>query len=337
MAKKFVRGITGVKNINKQGLDTNNVNDLLSDGEHNYIHRKKKDKTEEYHNLTNNLKTIEATNNGLLTVKNENNTKNKATLTVHHDPQKEQKLYSTDGTIDIVHGDNGTGEFTNVDVDPKKVLTHENLVSNSDYITLSHNGNSNKTEINTDALDSKISELEENGGGGQKEFQDTASIAVVNNGTGLRLKYFDLKTYSNSDCKLVGYGISVGDGDDPNTTAEIYKFTLTVELGCLTGSFTLDSHDYRAFDKILKIDGGRTSVNINGVVFSMQNSVLTFTTDCARNNHYSTSFSTLITTTATPKNALGDEMSVENTDEIVAEKTDEIVADKGIVTKGGKE
>ena len=57
MAKKFVRGITDVKTINNQDFDTNNVNDLLSDGQYNYIHRKK-GKTEEYHNLTDNIKTL---------------------------------------------------------------------------------------------------------------------------------------------------------------------------------------------------------------------------------------------------------------------------------------
>ena len=49
MAKKLVRGITHVKTINNQDFDTNNVNDLLSDGQYNYIHRKK-GKNEEYHN-----------------------------------------------------------------------------------------------------------------------------------------------------------------------------------------------------------------------------------------------------------------------------------------------
>ena len=34
MAKKFVRGITDVKTINNQDYDTNNVNDLLSDGQY---------------------------------------------------------------------------------------------------------------------------------------------------------------------------------------------------------------------------------------------------------------------------------------------------------------
>lgn len=81
MAKKIVRGITDVKTITKQGFDTNNVNDLLSDGEHSYIHRKKKDGTEEYHNLTNNVKTITSSNTDLLKVTNRNNSDNTVTLT----------------------------------------------------------------------------------------------------------------------------------------------------------------------------------------------------------------------------------------------------------------
>lgn len=128
MAKKFVRGITGVKNIKKQGLDTNNVNDLLSDGQYNYIHRKK-GKSEEYHNLTDNIKTIQSDNTDLLTVTNYNNTSNSATIRPKHDSQKEQLLESANNTIVITHGKNATGELTNVDVNPKKVLTHDNLLT----------------------------------------------------------------------------------------------------------------------------------------------------------------------------------------------------------------
>ena len=82
MSKKIVRGITDIKTISKQGFDTNNVNDLLSDGEHSYIHRKKKDGTEEYHNLTNNIKTITSANTDLLTVTNYNSN-NSVILTPH--------------------------------------------------------------------------------------------------------------------------------------------------------------------------------------------------------------------------------------------------------------
>lgn len=130
MAKKFVRGITDIKEINKQDFDTNNVNDLLSDGVHNYIHRKKEDNSEEYHNLTNNLKTITSDNTDLLSVTNDNNSTNSATVHPKHDTQKEQTIESTRNTITIEHGENATTETTKVDTNPQKVLEHDNLLTN---------------------------------------------------------------------------------------------------------------------------------------------------------------------------------------------------------------
>ena len=128
MAKKIVRGITDVKTINNQDYDTNNVNDLLSDGQYNYIHRKK-GKTEEYLNLTDNIKTISSDNTELLSVTNYNKTTNTANLHPKHDKQKEQVLESTRNTITIHHGENGTAEKTTVDTNPQKVLEHENLIN----------------------------------------------------------------------------------------------------------------------------------------------------------------------------------------------------------------
>ncbi len=159
MAKKIVRGITDVKTINNQDYDTNNVNDLLSDGQYNYIHRKKGE-TEEYHNLTDNIKTISSDNTDLLAVTNNNKTTNTATLHPKHDAQKEQVLDSTRNTIAINHGTNGTDEKTTVDTNPKKVLEHENLISSSQYVTIEHEEDSNTTEIKTDNLVSKLNELD---------------------------------------------------------------------------------------------------------------------------------------------------------------------------------
>ena len=158
MAKKIVRGTTDVKTINNQDFDTNNVNDLLSDGQYNYIHRKK-GKTEEYHNLTDNIKTISSDNTELLSVTNNNKTTNTATLHPKHDAQKEQVLESTRNTITINHGTNGTAEKTTVDTNPKKVLEHENLISNSQYVTIEHEQDTNISEIKTDNLVSKLNEL----------------------------------------------------------------------------------------------------------------------------------------------------------------------------------
>ena len=158
MAKKIVRGITDVKTINNQDFDTNNVNDLLSDGQYNYIHRKK-GKTEEYHNLTDNIKTISSDNTELLSVTNYNKTTNTATLHPKHDAQKEQVLESTRNTITINHGTNGTDEKTTVDTNPKKVLEHENLISDSEYITLDHETDVNKTHIKTESLKQELQQL----------------------------------------------------------------------------------------------------------------------------------------------------------------------------------
>ena len=127
MAKKIVRGITDVKTITNQDFDTNNVNDLLSDGQYSYIHRKK-GKSEEYHNLTDNIKTISSDNTDLLAVTNNNKTNNTATLHPKHDAQKEQVLESTRNTVNIQHGTNGTDEKTTVDTNPAKVLEHNNLL-----------------------------------------------------------------------------------------------------------------------------------------------------------------------------------------------------------------
>ena len=158
MAKKIVRGITDVKTINNQDFDTNNVNDLLSDGQYNYIHRKKGEK-EEYHNLTDNIKTLFSDNTELLAVTNNNKTTNTATLHPKHDTQKEQVLESTRNTITIHHGTNGTAEKTNVDTNPNKVLEHENLISDSEYITLNHQQGENTTHIQTGALKQELQQL----------------------------------------------------------------------------------------------------------------------------------------------------------------------------------
>ena len=160
MAKKFVRGITDVKTITKQDFDTNNVNDLLSDGEHNYIHRKKKDNSEEYHNLTNNIKTITSDNTDLLSVTNYNNTNNTAKLSPKHDKQKEQVLDSERQTITINHAENGTSDKTKVDTNPQKVLEHDNLTYNTPYVTVDHVSGEETTLINSEKVSEKFNVID---------------------------------------------------------------------------------------------------------------------------------------------------------------------------------
>lgn len=269
MAKKFVRGITDVKNINKQDYDTNNVNDLLSDGEHNYIHRKK-NKKEEYHNLTNNIKTIQTDNPDLLSVTNYNNTKNSATLHPHHDAQKEQVLNCTNNTITISHGENGTTQKTTVGVNTKKVLTHDNLVSNSQYVTLSHAENSDKTQITTDKLDSKISELE---------------TKVNQSSGGVNLPYVEFYGHSNAFLRT----------ETTPLFDNVYNFYFFFNMykGKTQASFDLTPDDVENFSSLFFDLSSDNTVNINGVVFTLDGQTLSATTNNATNHQFLTTFSTM--------------------------------------------
>ena len=188
MAKKIVRGITDVKTINNQDFDTNNVNDLLSDGQYSYIHRKK-GKSEEYHNLTDNIKTISSDNTDLLAVTNNNKTNNTATLHPKHDAQKEQVLQSTRNTISINHGTNGTDEKTTVDTNPQKVLEHTNLLT--DY------GISKNTTGNTTKLGIEYTKVEDGFDLNNLSRGRIRGINFVN--SPLNNTFFFVKAYSDGD------------------------------------------------------------------------------------------------------------------------------------------
>ena len=68
-------------------------------------------------------------------------------------------LESTRNTITINHGENGTAEKTTVDTNPLKVLEHENLISDSEYITLNHQTGENTTHIQTAALNNVLQQI----------------------------------------------------------------------------------------------------------------------------------------------------------------------------------
>lgn len=127
MAKKFVRGVTGIEDIESYDKTLTNVNDILSDGQDSYIHTKK-GKTQSYYKLTDSLKSVISDNSELITVTKDDTT-NTATIHPKHDAQKEQSLESTRGTVSIQKGGNGTSETTKVDTNPQKVLEHDNLLT----------------------------------------------------------------------------------------------------------------------------------------------------------------------------------------------------------------
>ena len=231
MAKKIVRGITDVKTINNQDFDTNNVNDLLSDGQYNYIHRKK-GKTEEYHNLTDNIKTISSDNTELLAVTNNNKTTNTALLSPKHDAQKEQVLESTRNTVTINHGTNGTAEKTTVDTNPQKVLEHENLISDSEYITLDHETDVNKTHIKTESLKQELQQL-------HQTKQDTLTA-----GEGITIEGQTISATGGAGGETSSFKFYLQQ--DEGGSFEVYKHTITQPFsnGVTSGRLTFTTYTF---------------------------------------------------------------------------------------------
>ena len=267
MAKKIVRGITDVKTITNQDFDTNNVNDLLSDGQYNYMHRKK-GKTEEYHNLTDNIKTISSDNTELLSVTNYNKTTNTATLHPKHDAQKEQVLESTRNTIAIRHATNGTAEKTTVDPNPQKVLEHENLVSDSEYITLSHQTGDNKTHIKTESLKQELQQL-------HQTKQD-----VLTAGTGITIEGQTISATSGGGATS---SLKFYIQDDETGSFDVYKHTITqpYNYGGTSGRLTFTRYTFDGVGAEIVLTG-ELKEDLEPYVYpnkSISNSALTITND----------------------------------------------------------
>ena len=282
MAKKFVRGITDVKTINNQDYDTNNVNDLLSDGQYNYIHRKK-GKAEEYHNLTDNIKTISSDNTELLTVTNNNKTTNTATLSPKHDAQKEQLLESTRNTVTIHHGTNGTAEKTTVDTNPKKVLEHENLIAGS-YLTKTSSGNTTTLKLSDDFVGIV--------NGKQNKLTTSGSIGVFYNQL-LRL-YSWFETYNHDNGVLKTHVKTISNNTTINKPQDEFNFILKINQGSQNATFTLNEHDKNRFNSIITTYGVDGSVRINGCLFTLSDTTLTVSTDANTGSNYVITFSDII-------------------------------------------
>ena len=242
MAKKIVRGITDIKDINKQDFDTNNVNDLLSDGQYNYIHRKK-GKNEEYHNLTDNIKTISSDNTDLLTVTNNNKTTNTATLHPKHDTQKEQVLESTRDTVTIHHGTNGTAEKTTVDTNPLKVLEHSNLQGNTDFVKIQHSSGEETTLINSEKITEKFNGVDSALQSKQNKLTAMGGISIT--GDSISLTVVD--RYDGDLNNLTYSCVAKPIPNSPNLPTGVYGHGIltVVSLGDVV------SQQYHTFDNML--------------------------------------------------------------------------------------
>lgn len=143
MAKKFVRGVTGIEDIESYDKTLTNVNDILSDGQDTYVHTKK-GKNEFYYKLT----------DGVTSVK------------------------STDGTINVEKSDDGT---VNLNTNPQKVLEHDNLTGNTNYVKIEHTPGKNTTLINSNNISQKFETVDNTLLSKQNNLMAGAGIELKNN------------------------------------------------------------------------------------------------------------------------------------------------------------
>lgn len=127
MVQEFTRNVKNVKPTQETNhVEFMDVNDLLSNNKDNFIKRP----NEQLHCLTDNIKTIESSNQLLTVLPDKEN--NKVTLTVKSDPTKEDRLKSTDNSIIV----NRAGGQTDLLVNKKRVIFtngSESLVTVIDY------------------------------------------------------------------------------------------------------------------------------------------------------------------------------------------------------------
>lgn len=127
MVQEFTRNVKNVKPSQETNhVEFMDVNDLLSNNKDCFI----KKPNEKLHCLTDDIKTIESTNQLITVLTDKEN--NKVTLTAKSDPTKEDRLKSTDNSIIV----NRVGGQTDLMVNKKRVIftkNSESLVAVIDY------------------------------------------------------------------------------------------------------------------------------------------------------------------------------------------------------------
>lgn len=281
MAKKFVRGVTGVEDIESFDKTLTNVNDLISDGQNTYVHTKK-GKVESYYNLTESLKAVSSDDSDLITVTKDESTNN-ATLHPKHDTQKEQTLESTRNTVTLQKGANGTSATTKVDTNPQKVLEHDNLIAGN-YITKTSSGDKTSLKVSDDFVGVV--------NGKQNTIINNASIGYI--GTGLRQLYALKQTYSVTDGLLKTHVKSISENINLNRAEEEFNFIIKINKGVASVNFTLNTQDTTKFTNIMSAYGSNNTVRISGCVFTLSGSTLTVSTTNNTNQNYVITFSDII-------------------------------------------
>lgn len=325
MAKKFVRGVTGVDDIEKFDKSLTNVNDLVSDGQNTYLHTKK-GKDEFYYNITSSVNNVQSSDD-TLTITKENNTvsiANKNLATKQELAIKENTLSVDYGISKKTTGNTSTLglEYTKADrLDLNELengaIRGANLLNapSSDFFFVD-----SYTEYNyciqyaiklTDYLNTSYRRTRQNGVWGpwreqvgdksvidnllaQKQNTITNNTSIGVSGTELRQLYTNKQSYTHANGILNTHVKSVSQNTSVTTPEEEFNFIVKINKGAGDATFVLNDHDKIKFSNIMTSYGQNNSVRISGCTFKLSGSSLTVSTGNNVDQNYVITFSDII-------------------------------------------
>ena len=328
MAKKFVRGVTGIEDIESYDKTLTNVNDILSDGQDTYVHTKK-GKTESYYKLTDSVKQVKSTDNMLTISKDDTGN---VSISNNNLATKED-LAGKENTLSVDYGISKTtsGNTTKLGIEYTKVpdsfdvnsLTNgfvrgynlTNTPSTGWYFVETFGEGSYAVQIATALLspNTRHVRLKTEGTWGAwreqvgdksvidallAQKQDTltsnASIGVLPNNQ-LRQLCYNKQTYTHVGNGLLRTHVkSVSNNTNMNTALEEYNFIVNINQNAPSAVFTLNDIDKTYFTKIINTYGSNNTVRISGCVFTLSGSNLTVTTTSNTNQNYVITFSDIL-------------------------------------------
>lgn len=319
MAKKFVRGVTGIDDIASFDKTLTNVNDILSDGENTYVHTKK-GKVESYYNLTDSVKQVESSDNSLTITKEDETViiANKGLATKGDLSGKQDKLTVGDGLLlsnnKIVINPSNNSNPSNVNGFYRGVTSDD--LYNSAIISLSPENN-RTVQLRfreSSAMPGKISmKYRFVNSGVQSEWQDclidsdtitsslsakqntiTNNTSIGVNGSGLQQLYAFKQTYNVTGGLLKTHVKSVSQNTSVSTAEEEFNFIVKINQSVSSVNFTLNTKDTTKFTNIMSAYGSNNTVRISGCVFALSGSTLTVSTTNNTNQNYVITFSDII-------------------------------------------
>ena len=284
MAKKIVRGVTGVEDIENFDKTLTNVNDIISDGQHTYVHTKK-GKNEFYYKVTDGVTSVNSTG-GTITVEKSND----GTVNLNTNPQK--VLEHSNLLTDYGISKNTSGNTTKLGIEYTLVTdgfdlnnllngfvncgNFTNAPQGNEWFIVSSFGDINNTIQEATSLFTKNTttykrvkinkvwrEWREQVGDksviddllSQKQNTLTNNTSIGLNGTGLQQLYALKQTYNVTGGLLKTHVKSVSANTSVSSAEEEFNFIVKIDKGVSSVNFTLNSHDTTKFTNIMTTYG----------------------------------------------------------------------------------